>query len=76
MPVVIVTHEAEMDLQSLMELGAQRNEYVTRISDYEQLQDLLDYLLPALHAPPAQELLSNLSNPCISKLVQCPTGIR
>jgi len=51
LPVVIVTHEAVIDPWSIMEVGARRNEYVTRLSDYDQLQDLLDYLLPVL--PPA-----------------------
>lgn len=53
MPVVIVTHEDVVDPAPLMELGASRNEYVTRISDYEELQHLLDYLLPAL--PPTAD---------------------
>jgi DNA-binding response OmpR family regulator len=48
MPVVIVTHEDVMDPVPLMELGVSRNEYVTRLSDYEELQYLLDYLLPVL----------------------------
>lgn len=51
LPVVIVTHEEVIDPWSIMEVGARRNEYVTRLSDYDQLQDLLDYLLPVL--PPA-----------------------
>ena len=57
MPVVIVTHEEEIDSQSLMEVGPRRNEYVTRVSDYEELQDLLDYLLPVLQPAPAHELI-------------------
>ena len=48
MPVVIVTHEVVVDRAPLMELGVSRNEYVTRLSDYEELQYLLDYLLPVL----------------------------
>lgn len=48
LPVVIVTHEDVIDPWSIMEVGARRNEYVTRLSDYDQLQDLLDYLLPVL----------------------------
>jgi DNA-binding response OmpR family regulator len=56
MPVVIVTHDDVVDPAPLMELGASRNEYVTRISDYQELQHLLDYLLPVLpptaYAPP------------------------
>jgi DNA-binding response OmpR family regulator len=47
MPVVIVTHDDVVDPAPMMEVGATRNEYVTRISDYEELQHLLDYLLPA-----------------------------
>ena len=46
-PVVIVTHEEELDPNSMMEICVRRNEYVTRLSDYEQLEHLLDYLLPA-----------------------------
>jgi len=53
LPVVIVTREDVIDPWSIMEVGARRNEYVTRLSDYDQLQDLLDYLLPVL--PPAQQ---------------------
>ena len=45
-PVVIVTHEEELDAGALMEVCVRRNEYVTRLSDYEQLEQLLDYLLP------------------------------
>ena len=45
-PVVIITHEDVMDPSPLMEVGVRRNEYVTRLSDYEQLEHLLDYLLP------------------------------
>jgi hypothetical protein len=48
MPVVTVTHEVVVDRAPLMELGVSRNEYVTRLSDYEELQYLLDYLLPVL----------------------------
>jgi len=32
----------------MMEVGPSRNEYVTRLSDYQELQPLLDYLLPVL----------------------------
>lgn len=46
MPVVIVTHEDVVDPEPMMEVGASRNEYVTRLSDYQELQPLLDYLLP------------------------------
>ena len=48
LPVVIVTHEEVVDPAALIELGASRNEYVTRLSDYQELQRLLDYLLPVL----------------------------
>ena len=46
LPVVIVTHEDVVDPTPMMEVGASRNEYVTRLSDYQELQHLLDYLLP------------------------------
>jgi len=49
-PVVIVTHEDVVDPLPLMEVGASRNEYVTRLSDYQELQHLLDYLLARLAA--------------------------
>jgi CheY-like chemotaxis protein len=45
-PVVIVTHEEEPDPNSMTEVCLRRNEYVARLSDYEQLEHLLDYLLP------------------------------
>jgi len=48
LPVVIVTHEEVVDPAPMMEVGATRTEYVTRLSDYEELQPLLDYLLPIL----------------------------
>jgi len=48
MPVVIVAHEDVVDPAPMMAIGATRNEYVTRLSDYEELQPLLDYLLPVL----------------------------
>lgn len=58
LPVVIVTHEDVVDPAPLMEVGASRNEYVTRLSDYQELQHLLDYLLPVLpptaDAPPTR----------------------
>lgn len=44
-PVVIATHEDLVDTAAIMELGVRRNEYVTRLSDYQQLECLLDYLL-------------------------------
>jgi len=49
-PVVIVTHEDVVDPLPMMEVGASRNEYVTRLSDYQELQHLLDYLLASLAA--------------------------
>jgi DNA-binding response OmpR family regulator len=45
-PVVIVTHDDTVDPYPMMEMGVRRNEYVTRLDDYEQLGNLLDYLLP------------------------------
>ena len=45
-PVVIVNHEEELDPYTMMEVCVRSNEYVTRLSDYEQLEHLLDYLLP------------------------------
>ena len=53
MPVVIVTREGVVDPAPIMEVGARRNEYVTRVSDYEPLEHLLDYLLPVLTPPSA-----------------------
>lgn len=44
-PVVIATHDDVVDTTAIMELGVRRNEYVTRLSDYQQLECLLDYLL-------------------------------
>ena len=64
MPAVIVTHEDVVDPAPLMELGASRNEYVTRLSDYHELQPLLDYLLPVL-PPTADSRLT--SSPNLSK---------
>ncbi|MEK6282953.1 MAG: response regulator [Acidobacteriota bacterium] len=46
MPVVIVTHDDVVDPAPMMEVGTSRNEYVTRLSDYQELQPLLNYLLP------------------------------
>jgi CheY-like chemotaxis protein len=46
LPVVIVTREDTIDPAAMMEVGVRRNEYVTRLSDYQQLEHLLDYLLP------------------------------
>jgi DNA-binding response OmpR family regulator len=44
-PVVIATHEDLIDTAAIMEVGVRRNEYVTRASDYQQLECLLSYLL-------------------------------
>ncbi len=43
-PVVVVTREGADPY--LTEDGVRRNEYVTRLTDYEQLEHLLDYLFP------------------------------
>ncbi len=48
LPVVIVTHEENIDATPLMELGTSRNEYITRLSAYAELKPLLDYLLPVM----------------------------
>lgn len=48
-PIVIVTRDREVDSAAILELGVRRNEYVTRLSDYDdydELENLLDYLLP------------------------------
>ena len=45
-PVVIVSHERDFDPAPMMEVNLRRNEYVTRLSDYDQLAYLLEYLLP------------------------------
>ena len=47
-PAVIVAHEDVVDPLPMMEVGASRNEFVTRLSDYQELQHLLDYLLARL----------------------------
>ncbi len=52
-PVVIITHEEVVDPAPMIEVGATRNEYVTRLSDYASLQHPLDYLLPVL--PPTTD---------------------
>lgn len=46
LPVVILTREGAVDPAAIMEVGVRRNEYVTRLSDYQQLEHLLEYLLP------------------------------
>ena len=45
LPVVIAAHDDRVDTPTIMELGVRRNEYVTRLSDSEQLECLLNYLL-------------------------------
>jgi DNA-binding response OmpR family regulator len=47
-PVVIITHDDVVDPGPMIEMEATRNEYVTRLSDYESLHHLLDYLLPVM----------------------------
>ena len=47
-PAVVVTHDEVLDRAPLIEIGSNRDEYVTRISNYAELQLLLDYLLPVL----------------------------
>jgi DNA-binding response OmpR family regulator len=56
LPVVIVTREDAVDQAPMMEVGSGRNEYVTRLSDYHQLEQLLDYLLPVSSPAPLQSL--------------------
>jgi DNA-binding response OmpR family regulator len=62
LPVVIVSHDEVLDPAPIMEVGARGNEYVTRISDYEQLEHLLDYLLPVLIPPVDAPLASSQSS--------------
>lgn len=80
LPVVIVTHEDVIDPWSIMEVGARRNEYVTRLSDFDQLQDLLDYLLPVLPPASASELSrsNNFRTDAIEHLERgiCPDAFR
>lgn len=45
LPVVISAHEDIVDTATFLELGVRRNEYVTRLSNAQQLKCLLDYLL-------------------------------
>jgi len=59
MPVVIVTREEAVDPSPMIEVGSRRNEYVTRLSDYDQLELLLDYLLPALSPTVATQLTNS-----------------
>ena len=44
-PVVIVAHEDLVDPVAVVEIGVRRNEYLTRLFNYQQLENLLDYLL-------------------------------
>ena len=46
LPVVVLTREGAVDPAAIMEVGVRRNEYVTRLSDFQQLEHLLEYLLP------------------------------
>lgn len=46
LPIIVVTHD-EPDDPYPLEVGLRRNEYVTRFTDYEQIEHLLDFLLPA-----------------------------
>lgn len=48
LPIVIVTREDTVDPAAMMEEGVRRNEYVTRLDDYHQLEHLLDFLLPVV----------------------------
>lgn len=43
--MVIAAHDDIVDTPAIMELGVRRNEYVTRLSDSQQLECLLNYLL-------------------------------
>jgi len=38
LPAVIVTHEDVVDPLPMMEVGASRNEFVTRLSDYQEIR--------------------------------------
>jgi CheY-like chemotaxis protein len=73
-PVVIITHEDVVDPAPLIEVGATRNEYVTRLSDYASLQHLLDYLLPVLppsaDAAPKRKLVLTQGEPIRSPLLR------
>lgn len=62
-PAVIVTHEEVVDPAPMMELGPSRNEYVTRLSDYQELKPLLDYLLPVLSYDDGQGSVSSWNGP-------------
>jgi len=43
--VVIVAHDDVVDTVAVVEIGVRRNEYLTRLFNYQQLENLLDYLL-------------------------------
>ena len=59
LPVVIVANEPRVDPAALLEVGVRGNEYVTRLSDYDQLEHLLDYLLPV--TPPLANAIHRTS---------------
>ena len=63
LPAVIVTHDDVLDPAALVELGPSRNEYVTRLSDYQELHSLLNYLLPVLSADDGAKRKSSASEP-------------
>jgi hypothetical protein len=63
LPAVIVTHDDVVDPAALVELGPSRNEYVTRLSDYQELHSLLNYLLPVLPADDGAERAYSASEP-------------
>ena len=63
MPAVIVTHEDVVDEAALVELGPSRDEYVTRLSDYQELHSLLNYLLPILPVDDGAESASSMKGP-------------
>ena len=70
-PVVIVTHEDVVDAGPMMEVGTSRNEFVTRLSDYQELKPLLDYLLPVL--PPTPDANNQIAWP--ATLMEYPPDI-
>jgi DNA-binding response OmpR family regulator len=54
MPVVIVTHDETLDPGPMFEVGVHRNEYITRLPNYQHLEQLLDYLLPVVYPTTVQ----------------------
>jgi CheY-like chemotaxis protein len=46
LPIVIVTHDDGIDSYPMMEINLHPNECLTRLYDYDQLEHLLDNLLP------------------------------